>query len=412
MNGTDRLERELTTWFADTAAPQTPDWTADILAATSTMRQRPRWSFPTRWLPAAVVPRLAGLPLRPVPWRTIALLAVLVLLLAAAVALYVGSRPRLPAPFGPAANGLVAYGELGEIWTVDPVTGARQKIVTLTGGNEAPRFSRDGTRLAFLRRAEGGQSLAITNSDGSHLVVSKAPFVEADTDSIAWSPDGQFVAVVANRGLLRTTYLVDSTTGEVRDLNTPYVDTEAYWRPPDGRQLMYMRSFASGEKQPTLVTLVDGRINEFPLGDPQLEARPGGWTPDGEYFVVHRYDGQHARTDLLDPETGKTIRREVGFGRASNDGKLLVGRMTPGGSDPALCVMPVSGGSACRRIADPRFTPDFDHTAGLQWSPDDRWIVVYPQDERGWVLLDPEGGPAITPVWSERGVESWQRLAP
>ena len=51
MNGTDRLERELTTWFADTATPQTPDWTADILSATATMRQRPRWSFPARWLP-------------------------------------------------------------------------------------------------------------------------------------------------------------------------------------------------------------------------------------------------------------------------------------------------------------------------------------------------------------------------
>ena len=57
--------------------------------------------------------------------------------------------------------------------------------------------------------------------------------------------------------------------------------------------------------------------------------------------------------------------------------------------------------------------PDFEHNAGLQWSPDDRWIVVYPQDENiGWVLLDPEGGPPITPVWSERGVESWQRMAP
>ena len=130
MNRTDRLERELTTWFADTATPRTPDWTADILAATSTIRQRPRWSFPARWLPAAVVPRLPRLALGPVPWRTIALLAALVLLLAAAVALYVGSRPRLPAPFGPAANGLVAYAEDGDIWTVDPITGVRKAIVT------------------------------------------------------------------------------------------------------------------------------------------------------------------------------------------------------------------------------------------------------------------------------------------
>jgi hypothetical protein len=84
MNGTDRLERELTTWFADTAAPRVPDFTADILGATATMRQRPRWSFPTRWLPAALVPRMPRWTVRPLPWRTIALLALIGLLLAAA----------------------------------------------------------------------------------------------------------------------------------------------------------------------------------------------------------------------------------------------------------------------------------------------------------------------------------------
>ena len=416
MNGTDRLERELTTWFADTALPQTPDWTADILAATGTMRQRPRWSFPARWLPAAVVPRLPRLTLRrPVPWRTIALLAALVLLLAAAVALYVGSRPRLPAPFGPAANGLVAYAEDGDIWTVDPVTGDRKKIVSLSGGNDAPRFSRDGARLAFLRGATGVQSLAITNADGSGLVESKgAPFVKPDTDSIAWSPDGRFVAVVADASGLRTTYLVDTTSGEVQDLDTPGVDTEVYWRPPDGRQLMYNRD-TLGRQRPFLVSVESGEETEMVVLNPEVSLRPGGWTPDGKYFVVHRHDHTNDRawTELLDPDTEATSRREVAFGRVSNDGKQLVGhRILSGDLRPSLCVMPLSEGR-CDQIAEPRFTPDFEHNAGLQWSPDDRWIVVYPQDENiGWVLLDPEGGPPITPVWSERGVESWQRKAP
>jgi Tol biopolymer transport system component len=412
MNGSDRLERELITWFADTAAPQTPDWTADILAATATVRQRPRWSFPARWLPAAVVPRLPRLIVRPVPWRTIALLALLGLLLAAAVTLYVGSRPRLPAPFGPAANGLVAYAELGEIWTVHPVTGERKAIVTLTGGNEAPRFSRDGTRLAFLRRAEGGLSLAITNADGSGLVVSKGePFVGPDTDSIAWSPDGLSVAVVADSELGRTTYLVDTTTGKVRDLDTPGVDVEVYWRPPDGRQLMYVANVGGDDRSLFIVDIENPGVDPVPVSEPEVNLRPGGWTPDGMRFVVHHFDEEVGPwTSLLDPETGADEPLDVAFGRVSNDGTHIVGygeflhvRF--------LCVMTLPVGP-CVEIADGLVLPDFEHTAGLQWSPDDRWIVVYPQDERGWVLLDPEGGPQITPVWSERGVESWQRLAP
>ena len=274
MNGTDRLERELTTWFAETATPQTPDWTADILSATGTMRQRPRWSFPARWLPAAVVPRLPRLTLRPVPWRTIALLAALVLLLAAAVALYVGSRPRLPAPFGPAANGLVAYAEIGEIWTVDPVTGDRKKIVTLTGGNEPPASPGTGRASRSCGAAAGGQLLAITNADGSGLVESKGePLVDADTDSIAWSPNGRWVAVVANAGppralgdfAPRTTYLVDTTTGKVRDLDTPGVDTEVYWRPPDGRQLDVCDPDRGGRPGSLIVDIEEPGVDPVPM---------------------------------------------------------------------------------------------------------------------------------------------------
>jgi len=411
MNGTDRLERELTTWFADTAAPQTPDWTADILATTATIRQRPRWSFPARWLPAAIVPRLPRLTMQPVPWRAVALLALLGLLLAAAVALYVGSRPRLPAPFGPAENGLVAYSEDGQIWTVDPVSGERKAIVSLTGDNVAPRFSRDGTRLAFLRRAEGGQRLAITNADGSGLVVSGESFVGADIDSIAWSPDGRFVAVVAGLYTRRTTYLVDTTSGKVRDLITPNVDVEVYWRPPDGRQLMYVRNAGGDTRYLVLVDIEAADGDPEPVSDTESGLRPGGWTPNGERFVVHHWDDEDGPwTSLLDPKTGQDQRLEIAFGRVSNDGTRIVG-YREFFDDPSMCVMTLPAGP-CDEIARGPVLPDWEHTAGLHWSPDDRWIVVDPQDDSGWVLLDPEGGPPITPVWSERGLESWQRKAP
>ena len=352
MNGNDRLERELTTWFADTATPRTPDWTADILTATATMRQRPRWSFPARWLPAAVVPRLPRLTLRPVPWRTIALLALLGLLLAAAVTLYVGSRPRLPAPFGPAVNGLVAYFENGNIWTVDPVTGERKAIVSLPGDDVAPRWSRDGTRIAFLRAAAGGQSLTITNADGSGMVVVRQPGVRAGGHG--------FHLLVAKRRVGRRRGETRTAADDIprryddrrgRDLETPGVDTEVYWRPPDGRQLEYIRNTAAG-RQPMLVPAE--------VGAGHRHARPGsrppaGWL-DAGWEVLRppsfRRQAERAWTELLDPETGKVIPLEVAFGRVSNDGKQVVGhRMSL--ANEILCAMPLSGG-ACDPIADPR----------------------------------------------------------
>ena len=85
MNRPDNLERDLTAWLADTATPRVPDFSDDILWLTARTRQRPRWSFAQRWLPAGLL-AFGRRTLRPVPWRTLGLLAALALLIAAAVA--------------------------------------------------------------------------------------------------------------------------------------------------------------------------------------------------------------------------------------------------------------------------------------------------------------------------------------
>ena len=62
-----------------------------------------------------------------------------------------GSTSNRPDPFGAAKNGVIAYGAGGDIVTVDPATGV---IETLVGGadeDSVPRFSSDGTRIAFVR---------------------------------------------------------------------------------------------------------------------------------------------------------------------------------------------------------------------------------------------------------------------
>jgi hypothetical protein len=57
---------------------------------------------------------------------------VVALLLALAVGLVIvaGSQRHVPAPFGPAANGSVAYEAGGDIFTADPVTGVAKALVT------------------------------------------------------------------------------------------------------------------------------------------------------------------------------------------------------------------------------------------------------------------------------------------
>ena len=378
MNGTDRLERELTTWFAETALPQTPDWTSDILAATGTMRQRPRWSFPTRWLPASVIPRLPRLTRQTVPWRTIALLGALVLLLAAAVALYVGSRPRLPAPFGPAANGLVAYAEHGEIWTVDPVTGDRKKIVTpvrrqrcpsLLAGWDAPRVLAGGNRRAIARDHERRRQWP-GRVEGRAASSTPIPTRSPGRRTVA----GRGQPGRRGRGRLRA----------ADDLPRRYDHRQGPGPRHPGRR--YGGVLAPARRAPTHVhdrdtggrrrlrssspSRAGRRIRDGRRGIRRSTLRPGGWTPDGKYFVVHRHDQTNDRawTELLDPDTGSDEPAEVAFGRVSNDGKQLVGhrdfrwRSAPSAS----CLSRMATAS---RLQTPRSRPISSTTQGCSGRP-------------------------------------------
>ena len=86
---------------------------------------------------------------------------------AAAAAIYVGSHQTvLPQPFGPARNGLVAYAKAGDIYTVDPKTDVSKAIVTGKDQDSMATFSRDGTRLAFVRLSGAGYSVYLDDVDG------------------------------------------------------------------------------------------------------------------------------------------------------------------------------------------------------------------------------------------------------
>ena len=129
--------------------------------------------------------------LRLVPVPRLAWLLVIVGLIAAlgAAALLVGSRSRLPAPFGPAANGSIVYGtESGDILAYDPVSGTSSSIIAGTTKDETPDFSPDGTKFLFARETEDANRwlLMVADADGSDIRPLTGPLFP---DWNAWSPD-------------------------------------------------------------------------------------------------------------------------------------------------------------------------------------------------------------------------------
>ena len=134
-------------------------------------------------------PRLHGIPL-----RIVGLVALLILALAVGGLLLIGSQPKLPAPFGLAVNGQVAYANGGDIYTVNPAAGTAAAVVTGAETDLGPVWSRDGSSLAFERKLSGPSGpgrLYVARSDGGGLVAVTG--LVADLYSYAFSPDGREV---------------------------------------------------------------------------------------------------------------------------------------------------------------------------------------------------------------------------
>jgi len=412
MTSVEQLERDLAAWFAETAAPGAREAAEDVLLETRGTRQRRRWTF-LPFLRRPMDPPLFGWASGAASWRRVALVVVILgLVLLAAAAVFVGGPRPLPAPFGAAANGLVAYEKAGDIFVVDPATAERRLLVGGPAIDRFPRWSLDGTRLAFVRGPDESQDLVIVDASGGVRLVSKAHLVRTDPDGIAWAPDGRSIVVIGESGL----QLIDTRSGEASRPVVGHWGLEAHWRPPDGRELLFiggptahpalfLYSLASGaatQVPGTTVDVVDG------MSDP---IRPVGWTPDGRRFVYHRATdraGGH-ETVVVDVESGREVVLDLAYGRISNDGTRVVGVATDGDAE-WLCVAPVDGGP-CRRIDGSTGYVDRTGFASWQWAPDDTAIRSWRGAEGSAVLLDPNGGPPQSPDWVAEGLESWQRRA-
>ena len=166
---------------------------------------------------------------------------------------------------------------------------AGDKIIQLTEADTrsvSPRWSPDGTQIAFLRDAGGTERLSIwtVDRDGEH-----ERKITSDDDAthrdIEWSPDGRSIACVANIGGKRfSVELFDAATGQRREVTDGAFEDARPRFSPDGTLILF-ESWRTGSRIEADFYLVPAsggsavklETRDGKSGDSQL-AR---WSPDG-----------------------------------------------------------------------------------------------------------------------------------
>lgn len=172
----------------------------------------------------------------------------------------------------------------------------QQKLLTSKEPIMSPRWSSDGTQLAYVSFEGQRASIYIQNvANGSRHVVAAFPGING---APAWSPDNAKLAMVLSKSGVPKIYVMNLANNQLTAVTDGYsIDTEPRWS-PDGKSLIFT-SNRSGGPQIYQVSAWGGTAKRLTFNGNYNAS--GVYTPDGKSLVLlHQENGQFsiARLDL------------------------------------------------------------------------------------------------------------------
>jgi Tol biopolymer transport system component len=408
----DRLMRQ---WMdADANVGEPEQMLGRVLERTARARRIPGWLLVERWLPTSITTRLHA-----APRLVLVVLLIALLVAAAALALTAGGQRRLPAPFGPAANGLIAYDTFSQIFVSTPDGDQVTRLVGEIPNAAAATFSPDGTRIAFW--GDGSpDSLYVVNAEGSEPRKLSGDLWIATNVPPTWSPDGRLIAFSAETGPDReddAIYVVAASGGVPRRVGEPppVRALSPAWS-PDGNWIAFIGMPTSGPEVFELwaVRPDGGDAHQLPTSSDVESAQPQ-WAPRvNPQRLAYAATGATGEQDVfvLDLDSGvETLMSDdparEEFPTWSPDGSRLAW-LLDGTNGNELRIASVPDGAVVATL------PAAAMSLPPAWSPDGTKIYGSGDGNTSITVVTVDGSAPAVRIRHPAGqsLPTWQRLAP
>jgi TolB protein len=243
----------------------------------------------------------------------------------------------------------------------------RVRLTDSPATDGGPRWSPDGTRIAFYSNRDGDFDLYLMNADGSG--VSRLTEDTVDEGRPTFSPDGSQLAFDAGSGAEAELWVVNADgTGLVQVTRNGVEDSSPSWS-PDGSLLAFSRW--DGNDYEIWVAAADGS-GETPLTDNAANDDAPSWSPDGSTIVFSsnrqdaNYDIWAMNADGGSPRRLATASKEDGLPGYLPDGSGIVFDSSRDGDFEIFAMNP--DGSGQTQLTDDLtsdFEPHYSATATL-----------------------------------------------
>ena len=282
------------------------------------------------------------------------------------------------------ANDIMTDRAVSSIWLIDTATGRETPLAGQDGPAFSPRWSPDGSRLAYVSAAGGSAQLWVRWMDGGEAV--RLTGLPTSPSSLTWAPDGRSIAY---------TMLVKDEGARLGSAPANKPEGAKWAEPLDVRTLLTYRADGQGYVEPGfekifLIPATGGAPRQLTFG-PYHDGGPLSWSRDGRtlYFSANRQaewetDPLESEIHALDVASGAIATLTDRNGPDANplvspDGRLIAYL----GFDDALRAYEQTelyvmnrDGSGRRRIA-----ANWDYSVdAVQWGADSRSLYVQYDD--------------------------------